>query len=255
MTRGTWRYAAAGLAFYVLFLVATAPAELLALAITRATNDSVRLQAEGGTFWRGQGRLFYSGTQGSAVYLGAGDWSINPLWLLTGRVGVTVDFGEHRIALKGTALIGFRRAILRDIDVRFPASLVPAFYAPSARAGPGGEIRIGAREFVLAKQSVSGEATVLWRDAASNAANVNPLGSYRVVAKGQGKQLGLTLGTDSGELKLSGQGSWSLETRRLKLNGSARPTPASKASLDPLLRLMGRDQGDGARTFVLDVSV
>lgn len=255
MNRRVWRYAAVGLGLYVSFLIVTAPAEVLALALTRATNDSLSLRVESGTLWRGKGALFYRGTHGSAVYLGAGNWSINPLWLLAGRVGVRMNFNEDHIALRGQALIGLRRVVFRDIDIRFPANLVPAVYAASALAGPSGEVRIGASEFILTKQSVSGEVTALWRGAASTAANINPLGNYRVVARGQGAQLALTLSTDGGELNLSGQGSWSLETRRLKLNGSARPTPASEALLDPLLRLMGRDQGDGARTFLLDVSV
>lgn len=255
MNRRVGRYVLGGAALYVFFLTITLPAELFAWALARATNKAVTLQAVTGTAWRGRGELLFNRGHANSVSLGRGRWSVSPWQIVIGRVGVSFDFAGPDTVLKAHGVVGFRSATVRDLDVQFPASLVPVVYPPTALAGPSGDVHITAKQLVLARKDMAGDVTAVWRAAGTTVSNVNPLGDYRVVATGQGDAFSIALTTDRGDLGLSGQGKWSSVTRRFEMKGSAMPTEGSKAALDPLLRLFGRDQGDGSRAFIVQLTV
>lgn len=255
MNRRLARYAGLGLALYVLFLIVMAPAGLLAWALARASNDAITLQAVTGTVWSGGGELILSRGQASSLGLGRGRWSVSPWWIVLGRVGVSVDFTSPGTVLKAQGRIGLGGATLRNVEVRFPASLVPTVYPPATLAGPSGDVRIEAKRLVLARRNMAGEVVAVWQGAGTMVSNINPLGDYRMIATGQGDAFSLALTTDRGDLRLSGQGRWSLATRKFEMKGNATPAQESKGALDPLLRLFGRDQGDGSRTFIVQLTV
>lgn len=249
------RYVATGAALYLLFFTLSIPAEVFAWGVARASKNAVMLQAVTGSLWQGSGELVYARGPGSSLNLGRGSWSLNPWWLAIGRVGVSMDFTGQDTLLKVRGALGLRTVTLRDVDVRFPASLVPTVYPPAALAGPSGDVRIAAKKITLARHDMAGEVVAVWRRAGTTVSNVNPLGDYRVIAAGQGEAFSIALTTDRGDLRLGGQGRWSLATRRFEMKGSATPAQGSKGKLDPLLRLFGRDQGDGSRMFIVQLTV
>lgn len=255
MSRRAWRYAGLGLALYVVFLAATAPASLMAWALARATNNALVLQATSGTLWNGNGELSYARPHAAGINFGRGEWQLNPLWVVLGSIGVNLDFKHPDVMLKAQGRLGFRKVNVRDVDIRLRAALVPVLFAPATIAGPSGDIRITAREFSVSREGSRGQAVALWTAAGTTVSSVNPLGDYRVVASGRRKTVSLALTTDGGELVISGQGSWSMQTRRLQIRGTATPTANSKTALNPLLRLLGRDQGDSSRAFIVDISL
>ena len=255
MTRSAGRYVVGGVVLFVLFFLFAAPAEIFAWALARASNNAITLQAVTGTVWGGSGELVFSRGPANSLSLGRGQWSLSPWRLVIGRIGVSVDFTSARTVFKADGVVGLRTATLRDVEIRFPASLVPTVFPPAALAGPSGDVRIAAKEVTLARSDMAGEVVAVWQQAGTTVSNVNPLGDYRVIATGQGDAFSIALSTDRGDLRLSGQGKWSLATRRFEMKGSAMPTEGSKAALDPLLRLFGRDQGDGSRTFIVQLRV
>ena len=255
MNRRTARYAGIGLALFFLFLIVAAPASLLAWAVARASNNAILLQAVSGTVWSGSGELLFTRPNGGSLNLGRGSWSVNPLWLVTGRVGIALDFKNAETLLRANARVGINGGTVKDVDVRFSASLVPAVYPAASLAGPSGEIRITAKEFEVAKGALRGQISALWTNAATAVSDVRPLGDYRLVATGEGKALALGLTTLRGEMKLVGQGTWTADAQRLQFTGTATPSENSALTLGPLLRLMGRDQGGGKRVFVVNLSL
>lgn len=255
MSRRVVRYVSGGAALFILFFLFAAPADLFAWALGRASNNAVTLHAVTGTVWSGSGELIVSRAHGNSLSLGRGNWSVSPWRIVVGCIGVSADFTGASTVFKAHGAIGLRTATLRDIEVQFSASLVPAVYPPAALAGPSGNVRIAAKEVTLARSDMAGEVTAVWQQAGTTVSNINPLGDYRVIARGEGDAFSIVLTTDRGDLRLSGQGTWSLATRRFEMKGSAMPTAGSKAALDPLLRLFGRDQGDGSRTFIVQLTV
>lgn len=255
MNRRVWRYAAIGLGLYILFLIANAPASLLAWALARASDNTVTLQAVTGTLWRGSGELFYTRPHASSLSLGRGTWSLNPWWIFMARVGLTLDLKNAEVIFKSDGTLGMNGATVRNLDIRFPASLVPTVYPPAALAGPSGEVRITTKEFAFTRNDMDGQVIILWVNAATTVSNVKPLGDYRLQATGNGSSLSFALTTDRGELNLAGQGAWAMDARKLQVSGTATPSPKSAPTLDPLLRLMGGDQGEGRRSFAIDVSL
>ncbi len=248
MTRRWLLYGFLGLAFYLVFLVATAPAAWVSWVLVRASRGVVSLYRPAGTVWRGRGDLVIHVAFTPPQSLGAARWSINPLWLFTGQIHTHAAVHGPGTEAQADFGVGYRRIVLSDVVASFPAQLVGVFYSPAALASPAGQVHIGAKRLALNSGTLSGDAVVQWQQAASSLSSVRPLGDYRLYLDGHGQSAVLRLQTLGGSLAMSGQGSWQPATGQLRFSGLVRPT-ANAAALEPLLRLFGADQGGGRRNL------
>jgi hypothetical protein len=69
---------------------------------------------------------------------------------------------------------------------------------------------------------------------------------------GNGKAANLKLTTLRGALELNGQGKWQIQGGQLQINGTAIPRERA-SELDPFLKLLGPDLGNGRRSLTVDM--
>ena len=247
-------YIVLGVVFYLVFLLATAPASLLAEAAADF-SDSVRLRQTRGTLWHGSAQL-HAGTPATGVRdLGRLQWNVKPWWLLVGRaqLGVQIDGASVR----GQAQIGVSRGriALEELDASLPASLVNLVYGPAAFFEPTGTIDVRAPNAELTANGLTAKVEAQWRGAGGRFTGPASLGDYRIEITGSGPNATIRLSTLRGNLDLSGQGTWDVAgDGALQFTGRARPRGDS-AQLEPLLRALGRDMGGGERQIRFNVHI
>ncbi len=254
MTRRWLFFGFLGLAFYLAFLIATAPAAWVSWAMVRASRGIVSIDRPAGTIWRGRGDLVIHIVSSPPQSLGTARWVINPLWLIAGQLRTHAAVHGPGTEVRADLGLGYRRIVLSDVAASFPAQLVGVLYSPAALAGPAGQVHVSAKRFTLGSRTVSGSAVVQWQQAASSLSSVRPLGDYRLYLEGHGQTAGLRLETRSGALALSGNGTWQPGTGQIRLSGLAKAV-AHPVELQPLLRLFGPDSGGGQRNFTLSANL
>jgi general secretion pathway protein N len=245
-------YVVFGLVFYLLFLVIQMPASWFAWGLNYYTHSTIiSLDPLSGSLWHGKGQLVIYYPQTVPHDFGQIEWSISPFWLLTGRVQLTLQTNMPDRQIKTTLGIAKGSLSIKDTDAAFPATFVSQLYPPATLIGPQGQFRLHIMDLVFSQQNLEGNATLGWLDAGSSLSNVRPLGDYRLDINGVGKTANLKLSTAHGALELTGQGQWQLQNGQLLLNGTATPRERS-TELEPLLKLLGSDQGNGKRQLSLN---
>lgn len=251
MKKRWWLYAVFGLVFYLLFLIIEMPASWFAWGLNHYSHNMVRLNPLSGSLWHGKGQLVVYYPQTVPHDFGQTEWSINPFWLLTGRVQLTLQTNMPDRQIKTTLGITKGSLSIKDTDAAFPAGFVGQLYPPAALVGPQGQVRLRTSDLVFGQQTLEGNATLEWQGAGSSLSNVRPLGDYRLEIVGAGETADLKLSTARGALELTGQGRWQTRTGQVQLTGSA--TPRERAGeLEPLLKLIGEDMGNSKRQLILN---
>ena len=243
-------YVVLGLVFYLLFLIIQIPASWFAWGLNQYSHGAVRLDPLGGSLWSGNGRLVIYYPQTVPHDFGQTEWSINPGWLFTGRVQMhwRTESPDRRI---DTVLrFGGNQTQLLETQAALPASAVSAFYPPASLISPQGQVSLRTGKLVIGG-GLTGNAEIQWQNASSALSSVQPLGTYRLEVSGAGETATLRLTTMQGVLELSGQGQWQAKTGQVQLTGSAVPRERA-AELEPLLKLMGNDQGAGRRALAFN---
>lgn len=249
----TWRRAltvgAGVILLYGIFLLATLPATWLSKPVSQATRGTLHLLYVDGTAWSGNGRLAMGKT--TARELGQIHWSINPLWLVLGRVQLNVKLTGATTG-QGQLQLGYRTLTLKDFDVALPAEIAAALYSPAAFVSPKGFVRLRTGRLDASGKGLNGNAEIFWNDASARLSGDAPLGDYRLDLAGNGENAQLSLATVSGRLQLSGQGQWQTTTGNVRFQGSAS---ASDPSLGALLNILGPDQGGGRRALSANLTL
>lgn len=245
-------YVIFGLVSYLLFLIVEMPASWFAWGLNRYTQGTVRLDPTAGSLWGGKGRLVIYYPKTTPHDFGQAEWRINPFWLFAGRAQLSVQTSHQDRQIKATLGVARNSFMLKDTEAELPAPFIARIYPPLSLISPQGNIRISTAKLMLAPEMMEGAALLEWQNAGSSLSPVQPLGAYRLDINGAGETATLRLGTAQGALELAGQGEWQARTGRIRLNGSAVPRERA-AELEPLLTLMGNDQGGGRRALVLDV--
>ena len=245
-------YLAVGLGFYLVFLVVYVPADWLAWGLSRTTKGIVRIDQPSGSIWSGAGKLTVYYPQTTPNDFGQAQWSINPFWLVTGQLQIHVESATKDAKMQGTLRIGRNHVLFSDLSLSLPAERVGVLYSPLALANPQGQFSLRARELNITASAVEGGAEFLWQNAGSSLSPVNPLGEYKLEMTGQNKTANLKLTTVRGDLDLTGQGKWLiLENGLIQFNGTATPRGRTE-ELEPLLKLLGNSQANGARPLTLN---
>lgn len=242
-----------GLAAYLFFLVSLAPASWLAWAVNQKSDGAVSLTQTQGTIWSGEGRLGIPTKLTHSIDLGLISWHLNPWQLLTGAInlGITAQSSSRQIVTD----VNIRRGKIQLVDtsLELPAQLAKEFYAPAALIAPSGQIHIKSDNWIVTPDGVEGEIELLWRSASSALLDNQPLGDYRLVATGKGPRLQLRLITLKGDLELNASGGWDIMgSGALNLSGTARARTKSE-QFEPLLVLLGKNRGKGARKFNINI--
>lgn len=240
-------YVGLGLILYLLFLLARAPAVLLAEGATRVSSGLVILARPSGTLWVGSGEL-HAGSAASGVrQLGTLHWRINPLWLFLGRAQFALRLDGPTTRGQAAVRLARRSVQLGGVDATLPANIASLLYAPAAFFEPSGTVQLRSREIILDADGLTANVEFLWQGAGGRFTGPGSLGDYRVDLTGTGPTANIKLSTLRGNLELTGQGQWQVAgDGMLRFVGSALPRGDSGA-LEPLLRTLGRDLGGGRR--------
>jgi len=236
-----------GIAAYGAFLLGTAPASILVEPVAKASGHGVRLSNATGTVWHGSAAVAIA-RRGVGFAVDEVRWRFRPLRLLAGQVAFAIEAragtwqarGEVARSPMSWRLGGFRAA--------GDASALGTAHPLAATWQPAGAVVVEAPDLAWDGERMSGEATVEWRDAALALSAARPLGSWRVVATGDGPAMKLSLATTKGPLRLSGNGTLALPGR-LAFAGEARAEPGRERELEAVLGLLGPRRADGAHAL------
>ncbi|MEW6330095.1 MAG: type II secretion system protein N [Pseudomonadota bacterium] len=245
-------YPVFGLVFYLLFLIIEMPAAWFAWGLNRYTQGTVRLDPISGSLWSGSGKLAIYYPKTTPHEFGTTEWRINPFWLLTGRLQLSLQAEHQGKRVKTTLGLSRNSLLLKDTEAEFSATFVAQLYPPLSLISPQGKVRVSTETLTLSPDRVEGAAALEWQNAGSSLSPVQPLGAYRLEINGAGATASLLLRTTQGILALDGRGEWQARTGRVLLNGSA-VARERVTELEPLLRLMGHDQGGGRRELRVDI--
>lgn len=252
MRRHWLAYALTGAFLYVVFLVAGAPAALMAKALAQATKGAVMLTGAHGSIWSGQGELIVHRAPNAPLSMGHGKWHVKPFWLALGRAKSVLDLTGPALSAHAIVDVNFRSIQLSDLDIRFPVALIEKLYVPASLVRPTGDVRVTAPAIDVAGGVILGTAEVRWVNAASALSSVKPLGDFRLQLRGESKETVLKLETLRGDLWLNGDGQYKNHEQQLSLSFSIKPL-ARADELEPLLMLFGANQGQGERRVSINM--
>ena len=257
--RASRRWAiAGGVVGAVVALVAFAPADWLAQAVARATQQHVLLANAHGTVWSGDAVLILgagAGSRDARALPGRIRWTLQPAGAAL-RLALQHDCclnGEQRLLVRpglGQVQVALQpgRADQGDWVGQWPAAWLVGLGTPWNTLRPGGALRLTTQALSLSwaqgRFAMTGSAGLELRDFSSRLSTLPRLGSYRITFSGDPAQAGtamVTLDTLDGALRLSGTGSWS--QGGLRLRGEATTTDADRPALNNLLNIIGRRQG------------
>lgn len=233
----------AGFVFLILFALLAAaiqwPATSLTPWLEQASNSHWRLSSAEGSLWNGRGTLL--ARSGDAVPWRVAQsiqWQTQWRELFSGRIGVDIAFEQGGHALIAVTPGGVS---LERFDVSLPAPAVVVLL-PGAlgRYGWTGTLRTRGNSFRCAWNGriCSGEIELLWSDAAVAEVPGGKLGEYRFHLVGEGQALRVDVATLNGRLEINGSGE--ISGNGLSFHGEAGATGSDAASLDALLRTLGR---------------
>lgn len=244
-------YVIFGLIFYLLFLIIELPAAWFAWGLNRYTQGIVRLDPVAGSLWGGEGKLVIHYPQAVPHDFGQTAWSINPLWLLAGRVQVSLRTNIPDKQIVATLRLTGSSVILKDVDAVVTAAFIAQLYSPMSLISPQGKIRLNTSELVLDRGNIQGTALLEWMGAGSSLSTVQPLGNYRLEITGAGESANFKLSTQQGILQLKGNGEWRQADKHIKFTGEANAQSHEK-ELEALLQMIGNNVGAGRRSISID---
>lgn len=245
-------FAALGIVFYVAFLIATAPAVWVAEGARRFTGGAVVLAEPSGTVWRGTGEL-HAGHSASGVRpIGTVRWRLSPWWLFAGAAQLDLALQGSAARAEGTVRVAPDYLRVRRLSAAVPASFASLLYGPIAFFEPTGTLEVRTQSIELTADGLTTTVEVQWQGAGGRFTEPTGIGDYRLELNGTGDTARLRLTTLSGELQLAGEGEWRVTGNgAFHFRGSATPQ-GDATDLEPLLRALGPDLGNGRRAIRLN---
>ncbi|MCG6965044.1 MAG: type II secretion system protein N [Chromatiaceae bacterium] len=253
--KGAKWYMAIAATSYIVALIFTAPAGLLAEHVLQSAvpQEVLSLRRVSGTLFAGDADLFVGGNS-----LGRGHWHFRPLSVLRGRLDFDVVLEKAGGRLQTVAGVGLgQHVVLRDMDGNIPIAVLRELLPAQIRQQlVGGELLLQVQSAELESGRLMHlDGVAVWRNAEVGAAgNVN-LGDLRLVVTTQDD--GTMQGTIQdgggvlecrGNLQLSADGAYSGDIS-LGMRSGGPP------SLGQALAMLGRPNQDGVTTMSLQGSV
>jgi general secretion pathway protein N len=250
------RWSIAGVVLGALIaLVAFAPAEWLARAVSSGTGNRVLLTDARGTLWSGSAVLVLTGGEGSrdaSALPGRLDWKLG-----FAGTGLSIKL-RQACCLNDTVTVllkpGFGRFAATLVPPagwvgQWPSGLLTGLGTPWNTLQLGGKLRVNSPgftvEWVQGRVLFDGSLDLDVLQASSRLSTLDTLGSYRLNLTGSAARAGeppqITLSTIEGALRLSGSGSWSPSGVRFR--GEATASEADATALSNLLNIIGRRTG------------
>ncbi len=236
-----WPLAAVGVAVYLAVLIATVPAALVWRLAAPAEAQAAGIE---GTAWRGGAS--------SAIIAGFRltdlRWSLQPLELLRGRLGVRFDTRLDTGFARGQLAVSARGQRIWVRDVEAALALQPLAAAAGYR-GVAGALSIDIEQLLLVDE---------WPDRAQARIGIGQLvisdlgraslGDYEVDFAGADGRIQGALSDSGGPLEV--RATLQLEPdRSYELQGLVQPRPQAEQGLRDIIEMLGAADAAGMRSF------
>ena len=254
MSIDRWRglaYLGAALCGYVVFLLITLPAYWADLLANRASHNAVRIQQAEGTLWSGNGYLLIQSAGQERMQTPIA-WSIQPLWLFTGKFQARLSSRDTGTPLNATLRIGYHQVSISDVDAAVPVSVLSAFIPAIDLVAPSGRLQITTQQATLTPAGLDGDIQLTWLGAGARMGGLDDLGDYRLVINGRGQTAGLGIETLRGDVGITAQGEWQTQGEGL-MQMTGNITPGSREqTLRPLLTMLNVQNNNGQYSWALN---
>lgn len=226
---------------FLVTVVVKFPADVV---FAHLNTEPLLINNPGGTVWRGDARS--AGVRNVPNRLDAVRWTLNPLTLISGKLGADVEFdilGGNGNATVARAFNG--DVFVNDAEIRIDAQAIEALFpAPLVQLGGRLELILEDGHFnPQHPESIRGR--LIWSDAQLRdpvsaafgvvTLNVTPnTAGHTAVLKNQGGVLAL-----SGQVEIDKQGAYRADIR-------LQPLQNAPADLDSTLSLLGQKGSDGS---------
>jgi len=254
MSSNRWRglaYLGAVLCGYVLFLLITLPAYWADWLASRASQNLVRIQQSEGTLWDGSGTLVIQSAGQERMQTRIA-WSIQPLWLFTGKLQARLGSRDASSPLNATLRIGYRHLSISDVDAAVPVSVLGAFIPAVDLVAPGGRLQVTTPQATLTPAGLEGGVQLTWLGAGARMGGLTEIGDYRLMANGRGPTAELRIETLRGDVAVTAQGEWQAQGEGLlRLTGNISPGNREQ-TLRPLLAMLNAQNNNGQYSWSLN---
>lgn len=245
-----WRVWTLFVGAFLVTLIVTAPATLLARMVEGNSGGQLVLANAMGTVWQGNATPAIRQRTGGLLALEKLHWDIAILPLFAGKISIEFRWDNVEQLQPMVVTASFSRIELKNAVLPLHAGFLGEILPLLQPVQLSGKMLIKSEQFTFSRQGMSGSAVADWTHAGSVLSSVNPLGSYRINLAGSGERLDVSLHTTSGVLLLEGVGSFT-SGRGLTFQGTARASAASKGSIDELLSNFGPESAPGVHSLNL----
>jgi hypothetical protein len=250
-TRARYKLILGGVLLYLLFLAAQMPAVWLA---GRLPADSpVQLRQIEGNLWQGAAGHVVWHASIDSLDLGPLRWTLQPIELFRGGLGIAFELGLAAEPLKGQLSYGGDGIHLRAVQGAIDAPVLGFASRALSLLQPQGKLVLDIAELHLSGNRIHGAAQADWRDARSGLVAA-PLGDYRAELRADpdGRRARITVQTQQGAVAISGNGDYhpgkGLSGRLVLLP----PQDERRERYTPVLNMLGRPDASGAWVLNLD---
>lgn len=250
MSRLGWKSITIFLLAFMLALLVTAPATLLSGVVERTSNGQVVLANAIGTFWQGSASPAIRRKDGNLLALDKLHWDVSVLSFFTGKIGMRLRWEGMEQEPPMLLVFSYGQVEARHAAIPLPAVVLGELSPLLQPAQLSGNILIKSDQITYSGNGIQGKAVADWTNAGSVLSAINPLGSYKVNITGSGRQLDVSLTTESGALLLEGSGSYVPELG-LKFQATARASSERSDGLKELLNNFGPESATGVHTLNL----
>lgn len=241
-----WKLVALGVAFFLIALIATFPAQYAYAFVKKkiAPDAPLMLGEVQGTLWSGRAAPAMIGGQ----RVDSLAWTIQPWALLIGRVQAHVEFRNGDSYGDGTIGRGFTgKLYAKNLQAHIALQRMRLF-AQVLPVGMEGALLLNLKEFSLDKKTLlAGDGVLAWDGAIINSpARVN-LGNLRAVLTTANDTVKATFADGGGPLALDGVFEVTREGN-YKFNASLAARDVNERALAQWLQVLGRPGADGKVT-------
>ena len=87
-----------------------------------------------GTIWNGSANVAMHVPVTAGAESGRFRWRINPIYLITGRIGVKLEFVSKEIVVSAEGKASIGKIVVDNLDARLPVSVAAIFYPIASNA-------------------------------------------------------------------------------------------------------------------------
>jgi len=238
-----WRFIALGVVAYLIFLLATLPADRV---LSRMQTRGVIASGVTGSIWSGKSGAVQIGR----LALGEVEWSVSPWRLFAGKVSVDLHAKRNDGSLQATIAIGLgKRVVVRELRGAQPIAALGGLGLPG---GWDGILQLNITELDLENNwPVNLRGAVDARNLSGPASQPTQIGSFRVEFSEQ-----KSAGEISGVLTSAGDGPFDvtgtlrlLPNRNYVVDANVALRPGAPTTLSGSLQYLGPPDAQGRRAL------